>query len=162
MASPPALAPGDSPRPAGRPSPDSYQITPFALGSRACEILCAPFESEVSIYPSPQGLLQLSTAGLQSQMLWGLIFLVLDPRLGSLIWGSELRLLWENIWSNFSPFCGLYIQRVWGLILLQIHLSYLSHCGSFFMFLAIEYLCCKFQSFPSMVVLQTVGILVCS
>ena len=135
MASPPALAPGDSPRPAGRPSPGSYQITPFALGSRACEILCAPCKSEVSTYPSPQGLLQLSTAGLQSQVIWGFIFL------GSLIWGSELMLLWENVCSNFSPFCGLHIQRVWGLILLQIHLSYLSHCRSFFMFLPIEYFC---------------------
>ena len=91
MASPPALAPGDSPRPAGRPSPGSYQITPFALGSRACEILCAPFESEVSIYPSPQGLIQLSPAGFQSQMLWGLIFPVLDPQAGELDMGLRTQ-----------------------------------------------------------------------
>ena len=78
----PPASPGYSLRPVGRPGPGSYQITAFVLGPGACEILCAPFKNEVSISPSPVGLLQLSPAGFQSQMLWGFIFLVLDPWAG--------------------------------------------------------------------------------
>ena len=80
MATP--TSPGDSPRPAGRSGPGSYQSIAFALHPGEWEILCTPFKSEVSISPSPVGLLRLSPAGLQSQMLWGLIFLVLDPQVG--------------------------------------------------------------------------------
>ena len=36
-------------------------------------------KSEVSIFPSLVELLQSSPAGLQSQILWGHFFLVLDP-----------------------------------------------------------------------------------
>ena len=81
---PPPTSPKDSPRPAGRSGPGTYQITAFALGRRACEILCAPFKSEVLISPNLVGLLQSSPAGLQGQMLWGLVFPVLDPRLRNL------------------------------------------------------------------------------
>ena len=28
-------------------------------------------------------------------------------RLGSLMWGSELSVLWENLWYNYFPVCGL-------------------------------------------------------
>lgn len=48
----PAL-PQDSPRPAGRSGPGCYQITALALGPNACEILCVPLQSEVSISSSP-------------------------------------------------------------------------------------------------------------
>ena len=53
-----------------------------------CKISCAPFKSEVSISSSPlkvsppPALLKVSPAGLQSQMLWGLIFPVQDPWAG--------------------------------------------------------------------------------
>ena len=67
---------GDSPRSADRSGPGFYQITAFTLGPRTCEILCAPFHGEVSISPSPVGLPKLCPAGLQSQILWGLVFLV--------------------------------------------------------------------------------------
>ena len=43
-----------------------------------CEILCALFKSKVSIFPSPLGLLKVSSTGLQSQMLWKLIFPMQD------------------------------------------------------------------------------------
>ena len=43
---PPPTFPGDSPRPAGRSGPGAYQITAFALGHRACEILCASSGSQ--------------------------------------------------------------------------------------------------------------------
>lgn len=71
-------------RPAVRSGRGSYQSTAFALGPGAHEILCVPFRSE-SIPLSPVGLPQLSPVDLQKQMLWGLVFLVLEPRLGSLV-----------------------------------------------------------------------------
>lgn len=39
-----------SPRSTGMPDPDSFQMTISALGHRACEISCALFKSEVSIF----------------------------------------------------------------------------------------------------------------
>ena len=59
---------GDSPRPAGRSGPGSYQIIVFVLGPSGHEILCAHFKSEVFISPSPLGLPKLNPTGLQSQM----------------------------------------------------------------------------------------------
>ena len=41
---------GDSPRPAGRSGPASYQIIAFDLGPRACEILCEPLRVK-SLFP---------------------------------------------------------------------------------------------------------------
>ena len=98
---------GDCPRAADRSGPGSYQITAFALGPGACEVLCVPFKSEVSIYPSPLGLPKLGPAGLQSQMLWGLVLLMQDP------WVAEpyvgLRILTpvgEPLQCNYTPVCG--------------------------------------------------------
>ena len=76
---PPASS-GGPPRFAGRSDPGSFQITAFALDSRACEILCRPFKSGVSISRSPLALLKVSHAGLQSQTFWKLTFLVQDPQ----------------------------------------------------------------------------------
>ena len=56
----------------------------FSLGPRAHEILYPSFKSEVSIFPSLMGLLKLSPAGLQNQVLWELIFPVQDPQAGEL------------------------------------------------------------------------------
>ena len=108
-----SASPGDSPRPAGGSSPGSYQVTAFALRPSVHEALCVPFESKVSISPSPVGLLQLSPIGLQSQMLWGLVFLVPDPQAGEP--DMELRTLipvGEPLQSNYSPVCGLPTLRV--------------------------------------------------
>ena len=41
------------PRPAGRPSLGTYQITAFSVGPGTREILCVPFKNEVSISPQP-------------------------------------------------------------------------------------------------------------
>ena len=62
-------SPGDSPGPAGTSYTGNYQITSFALHPGMHAVLCASFKSEVSISTTSVGLLQLSTAGLQSQML---------------------------------------------------------------------------------------------
>ena len=70
---------GDPLRLAGRSAPGFYKITSFALGPSAHEILCEPFKSEIFISPNPVELLQSSPTGLQSQMLWGLLFAVPDP-----------------------------------------------------------------------------------
>ena len=40
------------------------------------KFLCAPFKTEVFVYPSPVGLFAIKPRYLQSQMLWGLIFQV--------------------------------------------------------------------------------------
>ena len=78
--------------------------------------------------PILRGLLQLSPAGLQSWMLWGLVPQVQDQplppvgeELGSPMWGSELSLLWENLSSlwvahpegtGFNYFARLFLLPV--------------------------------------------------
>lgn len=55
----------------------TFTLSPSVRGS-----LCVPFnKSHVSVSPNPVGLLQLSPAGLQSQMVLG-VFQVLDPLAG--------------------------------------------------------------------------------
>ena len=73
---------GDCPRLAGRSDPGSFQITASALGHRACETLCVPFKSWVSISYSPVGLPKVNPTGFQSQMLWGFTCLVQDSWAG--------------------------------------------------------------------------------
>ena len=46
------------------------------------------------------------------------------PRLGSLMWVSELSLLWLNFCDNYFPVCGLPTGPVWDLILSQLHPFY--------------------------------------
>ena len=76
----PSTFTGDPLRPAGRSGPGSYEVTAFALGPGAHETLCAPSQSGVSVSPSPVELLHSSAAGLQSQMLWGLLLLMPNPQ----------------------------------------------------------------------------------
>ena len=86
-------SPQDSPRPAGRSSPGSYQITAFALGPSACEILCVPLQSEVSISSRPLELPKLSPLAFKVKCSRGYCPPSAGPRLRSYIWGSELSLL---------------------------------------------------------------------
>ena len=65
---------GNSPKSADRSDQRFFQITDSALGSRACEILCVPFRSGVSVSSSPLGLPKVSLTDLQIQMFWGLVF----------------------------------------------------------------------------------------
>lgn len=87
---PPAPASlGDCPRPAGRSVLSNYA---FVLASGACEILfMCPLRVQ-SLFLSI-GQPKVSPTSPQSQVLCGPIFLVQDPRLGSLMWGSKLSLL---------------------------------------------------------------------
>ena len=112
------------PRGAGSSCPGSYQITIFALGPDEHEILCIPFKGEVSVYPSLVELLQSSPADLQSQMLWRLLFSVLDPQ----VWGPVGKPL-----HHCSPICCFPTQRIWNLIISWVFTSCLSYCCSFSM-----------------------------
>ena len=85
---PPFAPPGDSPRPAGRCSPGSYQITAFALGPSAHEILCVLLKSEVCISPS----------------FLGLVFLMPDPWAGEPDVGLRtVSPVGEPLLYNYSP-----------------------------------------------------------
>lgn len=73
----PPASPGDSPKSVGESDPASYSC--FCPG---------PCESEVSISPRSMRLSIVCITGLQSQMLWGLVFLVQDPW----TWESDMGL----------------------------------------------------------------------
>ena len=95
--------PRNSSESAGRYDLDSFQITASALGSGACEILFVPFNSRVSI-SFPLAFKAKHSRGLSSQCR--------TPRLGSLMWGSDLSLCREKLCNyNYSPICGL---PTWG------------------------------------------------
>ena len=129
---PPAF-PDDSWRSTYSSDPGSSQITAPDLGPRVCEILCAPFKSEISISPSPLGLAKVRPACLQSQMLWGFIFQRQDPQTGYPNMGLRLLTLFgEALQCNFSVFV---CHSPGDIGILQICLSYPTHCGSFFMLL---------------------------
>ena len=65
--------------------PGSYQNPAFALGSSACEILCAPFKSEVYFFQSYETFSRKPCV-LQSHVFWGHIFPVQDS------WAEKLNL----------------------------------------------------------------------
>ena len=128
-----------SPRLAGRSDLYFFQMTVFPLSPGTCEILYVPFKNEISISLSSLGLWKLSTTGLQSQVLWGLLFPVQDPwvrehnvRLRPLLLGGLLP-------CNYTLVCGSPIQGFWNLIIPWLCFSYLSHCGSSFMSLVVDY-----------------------
>ena len=153
---------GDSPRPAGKSGPGSYQITAFALSPRACDILCTPFKNEVSVSPSPVGLLILSPAGLKSQMFWELIFPVQGPQAGEPDVGLRtLTAVGEPLQCNYPPVVGHppggkgpdYIASPPFLPVLLWFVPYVFSCRRSFL------VGCGL--FSSMVVLQIILILVC-
>lgn len=59
--------------------PAPFQCIASILGLGACEILCETFKSGISVSLSPTALLNISSAGLQSQTFWKFIFPVPDP-----------------------------------------------------------------------------------
>ena len=63
-------------------------------------------KSGVSVSPDSVELLQLSPAGLQSQMLWGLLLPMQDPQAGKTDWGSEITLLQKNLCNRIFQFVG--------------------------------------------------------
>ena len=75
----PPASPRDLSRSAGRSDPGSFQIAASALGPGACEILCTPFTSGLSISHSP----------------------LVDPQSFPTPWG-------EPVWLYFSHLCATY------------------------------------------------------
>lgn len=109
---PPTVFPGDSSGSALRSGSGSYEITAFPLVPGACKTLCAPSKGGVPP-PSLVQLLCSSPTGLQSQMLLGFFSQCPGPRLGKLVQGSELLLLWENV-------CNIIVLQIlsvplWGI-----------------------------------------------
>ena len=80
----------ETPRSSGRSdqAPIIYLLLPPWV-SEYVRLLCVPIKSEVSISPYPLGLWKLSLTGLQSQILWGLVFPVQDPQAGEANMGLE-------------------------------------------------------------------------
>ena len=113
---------------ADRSDTGSSQITASALSPGVCDILCAPFKSKISIFPSPLGFLKVSSTLLQSQILWELIFPLQEPQAGE----PNMRLrpltpLEEPLQCNYSPICrlpaqGYGIDYIVSLLLLPISL----------------------------------------
>ena len=137
---PPSTSLGGPPRPAGRLAPGSCEVSAFGLGPSTGETFCVPSKSGVSVSPSPMELLQSSPAGLQNQILWGLLLPMATLRLGSLTWDSELSLLWEN----FSNIIVLrFVDHHLGCMGFDYITSMplLLSCGFFFTSLDVEYLC---------------------
>ena len=75
-------------------APIKLVLLPWVL---VCVRFCVHPLRVNSISPIPVRLLNLSPAGLQNQMSRGLCSWCRTPGLGSLTWGSELSLLWENL-----------------------------------------------------------------
>lgn len=92
-------SPRDPPRPAGRSCPGSYDIISFALGPHAHKTSYVSSKSSTSPSPSAVEHLHSSPIGLQSQISGGSSSQWQTPRLGSLMLGSELSLLWQNLYN---------------------------------------------------------------
>ena len=71
-------SPRDSPRLIGRSGPGIYQITAFALGPSACEILCAPFKRNL-YFPKSCRSPVIKLHWCSKLMPWGLVFLGAGP-----------------------------------------------------------------------------------
>ena len=88
----PAL-PGNSPRSAGGPNPDSYGVP--ALPWDPVHVKpCALSKSRISVSPSPMEFLCSNLNGLQYQMPQGLPFSIPDPQVWKPDMGTQ-TLLWE-------------------------------------------------------------------
>ena len=132
-------------RTASRSDPGSCQIAALVMDTSVYEILGAPFKVEVSISPNPVGFPKLGPLAFKSKCS-GVLF----SQCRSPMWGSELSYLW------------VAYPWIWDLIISQVHSSYLSHCGSFFVSLVVEDLFQQVPVFFKDGCLQIVVILVCS
>ena len=112
----------------------------FCSGLGTHETLCAPFNSGVSVFPSPMKFLISSPTGFQSQMIWGLTSWC-QTAIRSLMLGSEISLLWGNFCNiiifqlvGFPP--GWYVVWLYWNCFLLTHL-FVCVCVFFFFFLSL-------------------------
>ena len=125
-------SPGDSPKPTGRSNWGSCGVTalPWVPGHMKPRVHPPRVES---LLPSVlwSSCTQVPLA-LQSQMLSRLLLRMPDAHLGSLAWGSELSLLWENLCSIMSfQFVGGLVGMGFGYI---VTAPFLPSCCGFFVF----------------------------
>ena len=77
-----------------------------------------------TLTPSPMKVLQSSPAALQSQIPWGFLVPLPDPRLGSLMWGSAPSLHWED--------CDVTVLQVVGSPSGGWRITLIFTCGTYF------------------------------
>ena len=135
---PTPASPGDLARLEGRCGPSSYEITAFSLFLVHVSFFCMPFKSKVSFPPILWSSCSQSLPAFKVNCSGGSSSLCQIPWLGGLTWGSELSVLWKNLCNTI--FSSLWVAHwgIRGLIILQGHPSYLSHCVSFFMSLVVK------------------------
>ena len=120
----PPTSAGGSPILAGRSGPVSYEVTAFFPGSW-CTLECLPSKSGASVSPSPVEFLQSNPAGLQSQILCGLLLPLPDPQAGKSDVGLRtFTSVGQLLWYNHFPIYGSCTQQVWDLILSWLCPSY--------------------------------------
>ena len=83
---------------------------PAHLPTCAQKTLCVPTKSGVSVSLSPVELLQSSSYGLQSQMLWGLLLPIPDPKTGEPNMG--LRILTYVGGTSAILFSSLWVAHL--------------------------------------------------
>ena len=108
--------------------------------------LWAPSNSGVSVFPNPVNFLRSNAAAFKARFSGCSSFCYQSPRLGSLMWGSGLSLLWEN-------FCGVIIFQFVGCPLSRYGICFYCDCAPptlllwFLCLLDVGYLFCRFQLF---------------
>ena len=109
---------GGSPSSAHGSYSDFFQMTASALSFGGCEILRVAFKTEVSIFHIPR-VFERKPHWPQSQMTWGLLFLVQDP------WAEEPKvqlqlLLRENLCNRVGCSSHTCLDHTVSLLLLPI------------------------------------------
>lgn len=118
----------------GRSYSGSLQIA-VCPGSQSMQNFCVSFKIGMSTSCIFLAVFKVSPTGLQSQMFWGLILLCRTLRLGSPCGAQTLCSLERTSAIVIIP---LFVGHPEGLDCTTSPPSYLSHCGSFFMYLFIE------------------------
>ena len=90
-----------------RSGPVSYEVTAFFPGSCCTRDLVCTLQEWSFCFPSIMEFLWSNPAGLQSQILWGLLLFLPGTNAGKSDMGSGLLFLWEN-------FCGIIIFQFVG------------------------------------------------
>lgn len=132
QSTPATAPPGDSPRPAGRPGPGSYQITSLALGLGARRLVWL-LKREISVFRKSCGAPASKPCWPSESRALGACSPGAGPRGrgGGNIWLRPLPPVGEALSHDDSPAPGSPTWRVWDLITSQVHPSYPSHCGPF-------------------------------
>ena len=133
---------GGSPRSAGGSDAGSFQTAASALGPRACEILCEPFESGVSVSHSHLALQKVSALAFKAKHPEDLSSWHRTPGLESLTWGSDPSLLGRTSEIAIIFLFISHLPKDEDLDYIMSQLLLLSHCSSFLISLVVENIFC--------------------